>query len=244
MSTIRGNKDIPSADAQRSSKLKVLRQRWHEALAEICDSRLSGDLRQRIDSRWRDRRAPDCAPSGQLPQAAGESPDPELIRADPPTRDSDAPERELLTLPDERSQALAVLCDRLLQELDGAEVRAAEIRFVVRKDEHANYPRLEPGSVADSADKELVWELRRMIAWSGGAIADAARALETRGADLDKNARELLQDEVAALDVDLAALNVHLADPVDWDSEFECLLAGEVAPFDDLAADEDDEDDD
>ena len=94
------------------------------------------------------------------------------------------------------------------------------------------------------ADGELVWELRRLIASSGGTIADVAQALETRGADLDEHARELLNDELAALEVDLATLNVHLADPVDWDNEFECLLAGEVAPFDDLVGDEDDQSDD
>ena len=66
--------------------------------------------------------------------------------------------------------------------------------------------------------------------------------LETRGADLDENARELLNDELAALEVDLATLNVHLADPVDWDNELGCLLAGEVAPFDDPVGDEDDDD--
>jgi hypothetical protein len=35
-----------------------------------------------------------------------------------------------------------------------------------------------------------------------------------------------------------------LADPVDWDGEFECLMAGEVAPFDDPVGDEDDQNED
>jgi hypothetical protein len=29
--------------------------------------------------------------------------------------------------------------------------------------------------------------------------------------------------------------------PIDWDTELECLLAGEVAPFDEPSGDEDDE---
>jgi hypothetical protein len=243
MNTTRGNKNLPGADAQCSGKLKELLHRWQEALTEIRESRLSADLRQRIDIRRRERSAPDRAPSIQPPQTADDSREPELIPPDPPAADTSAGEREPLSLPDDRSQALAVLCDRLLQELDAAEVKAAEIRFVVRKHEHPDYPRVDLGSAADPADGELVWELRRLIAWSGGAIADVARALETRGADLDETARELLRDELAELDVDLATLNVHLADPVDWDGEFECLLAGEVAPFDDLV-DEDDENDD
>lgn len=242
MSATSGNKDLPGADAQRSPKLKALMYRWHETLVEIRDSLLSGDPRQRIDANRRDIADPECAPEGQLTQVADDGPEPS--RADPLTSDGDTRERELVPLPDDRSQALAVLCDRLLRELDGAELNAAEIRFVVHKHEHPDYPRLDPGSPAGAGDGELIWELRRLIAWCGGTIADVAQALETRGADLDENARELLRDEVAALDVDLATLNVHLADPVDWDSEFEFLLAGEVAPFDELAGDEDDKNDD
>jgi hypothetical protein len=243
MRTTRGNTHIPRADAQRSTKLQRLLHRWYEALAEIRESRRSHDLRQRIDPRRRERRAPERALGGQLPRIADGRPDPESLTADPPAVDTGARERELVPLPDERSQALAVLCDRLLQELDAAEVRAAEIRFVVRKDEDSAHPRLDPGAVADTGDGDLLLELRRLIAWSGGAIADVANALETRGADLDEESRDLLRDEVEALDVDLATLHVHLADPVDWDSEFGCLLAGDVAPFDDPAADEDDADD-
>lgn len=106
------------------------------------------------------------------------------------------------------------------------------------------HPRPDSSSTDEAGDGELVWKLRRLIAWSGGAIGDVARALEDRGAELDDKARKLLSDEVAALDVDLATLNAILADLVDWDREFECLLAGEVAPFDDPAGDEEDEHDD
>lgn len=88
---------------------------------------------------------------------------------------------------------------------------------------------------------QLLWELRRLIAWSGGTIADVARALEARGAELDPTARRLLQDELEAVEVDLATAGLYLADPIDWDSEFESLLDGEVAPLDDLPDAEDDE---
>ncbi len=231
MSITRGNNNFPGTDAQASTKLKALLRRWRDALTQIRGARQSTD--------------------GELPQTADATSDMKPITPAPPDADGDADgdgdgnarERELVPLPDERSQALAVMCDRLLQELDGDDVRAAEIRFVVHRHEHPTYPRLDPGSAADPVDGELVWELRRLIAWSGGAIADVARALETRGPDLDENARALLQDELAALDVDLATLSVHLADPVDWDREFDCLLAGEVAPFDDFGADEDDDSD-
>jgi hypothetical protein len=216
MSTTRGHENILGADAQRSNKLKTFLQSCHEALAEIRGSRLTGDPRQRVEVRRRGSIDCEQAPDG----------------------------RQLVPLPNERSQALAVLCDRLLQELDGAEVNAAEIRFAVRKDERPNRPQLDAGSVADAAEGELVWELRRLIGWSVGAIADVARALEARGAELDESARELLKDEVTTLEADLATLDAHLADPVDWDGGLEYLLAGEVAPFDDLAPEDDDEHDD
>jgi len=231
MSTTRGNNNLPVIDAQSSTKLKALLRRWRQAYLDARDA-----LTESRDS----QRPTD----GQLSQAPDAMSDPQLIGSGPPATDADSAERPLVPLPDERAQALAVLCDRLLQELDGEDVRAAEIRFVVHRHEHPGYPRLDPEAVADPATGELLWELRRLIAWSGGAIADVARVLETRGSDLDKEARALLQDEIAALDVDLATLNVHLADPVDWDTEFHCLLAGEVAPFDDPVADEDDDNDD
>jgi hypothetical protein len=228
-----GNEDLPGADAERFTKLKALMHRWTEVLPSL----LPGDRRQKIDTA-----RPDCsAPGPQLTHAADDRREP--IGADLPATDGEPRERQLVPLPDERSQALAVLCDRLLQELDGADVKAAEIRFVVHKDENSGCPRLDPGMVAGAGDDELVRELCRLIAWSGQSIADVVRALETRDGALDEHARELLRDELAALDVDLATLNLHLPDPVDWDSELECLLAGEVAPFDDLARDEDDEND-
>ena len=241
MRTTSDIKALRSANAERSTKLRELIQRWHEGLTDIRGSLLSGGRRQRTDA---DRRASECATGGESTPASSCTPEP--IMPDPPTRDGDTEDRELEAFPGERSQALAAMCERLLQELDGEEVRAAEIRFVVHKHEHEHpsYPRLDSESATDAGDGELAWELRRLIAWSGGTIADVARALETRGADLDQHARELLRDELESLDVDLATLNVHLADPVDWDSEFEFLLAGEVAPFDDLAGDEHDDDHD
>ena len=236
-----GNQALPGVDAQRSTNFNWLIHRCREAVADMWDSLLSEELRQRIHVNRRDLRASERAPAGQLARVGDDGPEP--ITADPVPSAGETPERELVPLPDERSQALAVLCDRLLHELDGAEVQSAEIRFVVHKPEHPGNSGLDPAWSADAGDGELVWELRRLIASSGGTIADVARALEIRGADLDEHARELLNDELAALEVDLATLNVHLADPVDWDGEFECLMAGEVAPFDDPVGDEDDQND-
>jgi hypothetical protein len=242
MRTTSGNKELPSVGEQRSINLNGLVQRWRVALAEVWDSLLSDDLRRRILANRHNQHTPEGGTAGELTRARDDVPEP--ITADPVSGAGETQERELVPLPDERSQALAVLCDRLLQDLEGAEVKAAEIRFVVHKRDDSENPRLDPAWSADAGHGELVWELRRLIAWSGGTIADVAQALETRGADLDEGARELLNDELAALEVDLATLNVHLADPVNWDNELECLLAGEVAPFDDPVGDEDDQNDD
>jgi len=235
------NKALPRAHAQRSTNFNEFMQRWREALADVWGSLLSDEVREKLHANRRDRRSRERAPEGQLERGVDGGAEP--ITVDTVPGADETPERELVPLPDQRSQALAVLCDRLLQELDAAEVESAEIRFVVHKSEHSGNPRLDPAWSADAGAGELVWELRRLIASSGGSLADVARALEIRGADLDEHARELLNDELAALEVDLATLNVHLADPVDWESEFGCLLAGEVAPFDDPVGDEDENDD-
>ncbi|HTP20575.1 MAG TPA: hypothetical protein VMJ65_13275 [Solirubrobacteraceae bacterium] len=242
MSTTSGNNNLPDGNARRSTKVMEFLNRLYDGLAGIRASLPAGRRRHGSDADRRDRRPSECASGGQLTAvvAAGREP----ITTDPRPRDGETGVNELVSLPEERSRALAALCERFLQELDGEEVGAAEIRFVVHKQERPGCPSLDPASVTGASGGELMWELRRLIAWSGGTIADVARALETRGADLDENARELLRDEIAALDVDLETLSVHLADPVDWDREFEWLLGGEVAPFDDFAGDQDDEHDD
>ncbi len=237
-----GTKNLSDASTQRRAKLKELIYRWQQGLNDIRVALLAGDRRRRTKRDRRDLLAPDGAAADQLTPLADVAPEP--VIAGPLTSDGDTETREAAPSTDERAQALAEVCARLLEDLDGEEVRAAEIRFVVHKHDHPGRPRLDPGSAERVSDGELVLELRRLLAWSGGAIADVARALETRGAGLDESAREFLREEIEALDGDVDTLNVYLADPINWDSEFGCLLAGEVAPFDDFAGDEDDETDD
>jgi hypothetical protein len=94
----------------------------------------------------------------------------------------------------------------------------------------------------EDVESDLIWELRRLLAWSGGTIADVTQALELRGSELDAAARSLLQDELDALDSDLELLRAVLTDRMDWDRAYERLLAGEIPPLDDstLGDDEDD----
>ncbi len=243
-----GNRNLSYANPQCCVKLKELIQRWQDGLNEIRVALVAGDRRRRTK---RDRRAldgPEFAAVDQLTPLAEDVREP--VAAGPLTSDGDgdgdgdAEERESGPSLDERSQALAEVCARLLQDLDGEEVRAAEIRFVVQKHDHPGRPRLDPESADRISDGELALELRRLLAWSGGAIADVARALETRGAELDESARDVLREEIDALIADVDTLNLYLAEPVDWNTEFGCLLAGEIAPFEDPVADEDEETDD
>lgn len=158
-----------------------------------------------------------------------------------------APERP--PLPEERSEALAAICEALLRQFDDEQAGAAEIRLVVHKRdelpiEPAAGSRPDPGSAVNAGDEELVWELRQLLASSGGMIADVAQVLETRGDGVDRKRRALLADEVRAVEVDIAVLKTLLSDDVDWDTECKRLLTDEVPPFEDIVVDDDLDDED
>jgi hypothetical protein len=223
MRTTRGKSNRSSVDPRHSTKPKALLDRWLEAYRAA---------RKPWAGLRRSRR------SGELPPAANANP------PSPAPACADAPQGGLTDPSDERAEALAALCDRLLRELDSAEVKAAEIRFVVHKHNQAAHSQMDPVPGSDAAGGELVWKLRRLLASAGDTLADVGRALETQAVDLDESGRELLQDELIALDVDLGSLRAHLADPVDWDTELERLLTGEIGPSDDVSADEESDTDD
>jgi len=148
-------------------------------------------------------------------------------------------------LPEERSQALAAIIEALLRQFDDEQAGAAEIRLVVHKRDElptdpASRPRTDSRPAVDAEDKETIWDLRQLLASSGRTIAHVADALERRGDDVDREGRELLQDEVRALEVDIAVLNAVMADPVEWERELKRLLADGVPP---LEADDNDHDD-
>jgi hypothetical protein len=48
----------------------------------------------------------------------------------------------------------------------------------------------------DVEDEDLLWELRRLLASSGGTIADVAHALERGGGEVDRKGRDLLAGEI------------------------------------------------
>jgi hypothetical protein len=238
MRTTRGNENLLTGQTQLSIRLGELLERWRE----ICHD-VHGTLANAWALRRRNRETPDPVAGVPLPDAAGHTPDRLPVETERAAGSADATQPDVTSIT-ERPEALAALCDRLLEQLDSTEVSGAEIRFVVHKHQPAAHPRLDPDAAAQLSIGELVLELRRLIAWAGAALADVTETLETRGVDLDESGRELLRDEITALDIDLSVLKAHLADPVDWDSQLEHLLSGEIGPFDDPAADENDDSDD
>ncbi|HET6869628.1 MAG TPA: hypothetical protein VFH80_27190 [Solirubrobacteraceae bacterium] len=195
----------------------VASRRIRKTLAGIRDPRLRADIHRLVNA----------YSTGRVPEATPEAEATPAPAATPPHG--------------ERAQALATVCEALLRQFDDDQAGAAEIRLVVHKRdiEPVAGPRPDPESLADMEDEELFWELRRLLASSGGTIADVGHALERRGDDIDRKGRDLLEDEVSAIELDIAVLKVLLSDPVDWDTESKRLLAGEVPPFEDRIVDAD-----
>lgn len=207
----------------RRWRVTVLRIR--KAVASIRGPRIRADIQRLIDAHWTGRATGRTPEPGRLPEPAR-----------PPR-------------PEERSEALAAMCEALLRQFDGDEAGAAEIRLVVHKRgeppaEPTSGSRPESSPATDAQEAERVWGLRQLLASAGAMITDVAQALETRGGELDREGRELLQDEVSAIEVDMAVLKTLLADEVEWDEECRRLLADEVPPFEDAAVDDDLDDED
>jgi hypothetical protein len=120
---------------------------------------------------------------------------------------------------------------------------AADIRLTLDRHQRAVDPTREPGApsrpAASAQDGELLPRLRWLLTDSAGTIARVAHELETRAADVDDYAREQLQDDILALDDELATVKALLGNQVDWDAEVRRLLAGEIPPFQIDADDED-----
>ena len=127
------------------------------------------------------------------------------------------------------------------QALDNA--TAGDIRLIPYRHQRPVDPTREPaalpGPAASAHDGELVPRLRWLLTESAGTIANVAHELETRAAEVDDHARAQLQDDILALDDELATVQTLLGNKVDWDAETRRLLAGEIPPFQIDADDED-----
>ena len=136
---------------------------------------------------------------------------------------------------DPRSEAIARALEQTLRALRAGDLAELDIRLTVGKRRPSAAPvhgsSADPGSVAEAVGKELLPTLRWLLTQSTGTIADAAHRVETQAADLDDHARTRLVEDVRTLDEELATLKALLAGEVDWDSDFEQLLGGEIPPL-------------
>jgi hypothetical protein len=122
---------------------------------------------------------------------------------------------------------------------------AGDIRLILYRCQRTADPTREPGALpgpaASAQDGELVPRLRWLLTESAGTIANVAHELETRAAEVDDHARAQLQDDILALDDELATVQTLLGNEVDWDGETRRLLAGKIPPFQIDADDQDSE---
>jgi hypothetical protein len=116
---------------------------------------------------------------------------------------------------------------------------AIDIRLTLSTDPQPVDPTLRGGALPEPAAVtragDLVPQLRWLLTDSAGTIANVAHQLETRGAEVDDDARARLYDDVSVLDEELATVRALLGNCVDWDAEAKRLLDGEIPP---LAGDE------
>jgi hypothetical protein len=250
MSSTNPEHTLTSAEVEHLNRLEAIVQRALDAdvvvgvaLAEISDAWLYRGTHQMFGAYLRDRWGISRSRGHQFIQA--EVADPASTDVDIPPPATEAPDRAREAVRREGPEALANAWEQARHEFGGDDVTAVDIRLTVRKREQPAELRPEPlpnpWRAAELEAGELLPRLRWLLTQSSGTIAEVAHQFETRGADLDDVAREQLQDDVLVLDEELATLKALLVAPVDWDAEYERLLAGEIPPFNDDADDKKDE---
>jgi hypothetical protein len=240
-----------SAEVEHLSKLEAIVQLGLDAkvevgigLAEISDARLYRGTHQTFAAYLRDRWGISRRRGHQLIQAAEVTHAPSTGVDNPaPATEAQAPAREAVRR--DGPEALANVWEQARQQLSGDDVTVVDIRLTVRRRqppaELMPEPWPNPGRPAELEAGELLPRLRWLLTQSSGTVAAVAHQLETRAADVDDDARQQLQDDVLVIDEELATLKAMLVAPVDWDAEYERLLADEIPPFDDNADDTNDE---
>lgn len=132
-------------------------------------------------------------------------------------------------------ESLVSVCEQTLSALGGEESVAVEIRVTVSKQgdsaERLDGSPARQRPVAKLVDDELLPRLRLLLSQASGTIADVAHHLETRAADIEEGARAKLRDDVLVLDDELTTVKALLLGAIDWNSELEWLLSGEIPPF-------------
>ena len=248
MSTFNPHNLLTSAEVEHLNKLEAIVQRGLDtdlelgnALAEISDASLYRAAHQTFEAYLRDRWGIRRSPDHQLSQTAAtaDKPSTDLSLSAPPT---EREERPLAVVRDEGPDWLISVWEQARHLFGDDGATAVDIRITVhrRKQRADRTPAPNPGGPGDSQAGEPLARLGWLLTQSTGTIADVAHHLETRAVDLDDDAREQLRDDVLALQEEVATLK-GLLEPVDWDAEHGRLLTGEIPPFQDDPADEQDE---
>lgn len=238
---------LTSADVEHLNTLEAIVQRGldadlevRQALAEINDARLYRGTHRTFEAYLRDRWGISGSRAHALLHRAELADDPSA-HADTPAPPTEALARVREAVRQEGAEALAKLWERARHEFGGEDVTAVDVHLTVRRRQQpaelAPEPWLNSWQPATADRRELLWRLRWLLTQSSDAIADAAHQFEARAADLDDDARQQLREDLLSLDEELATLKALFLAPVDWDAEYERLLAGELPPFDDDADD-------
>ena len=202
------------------------------ALSEIRERQLYRDTHPSYEAYLQDRwgiSSPERDPSSEI-VVMPDAPAPEPHS--PPSRGS------------KPCEALTRACEQTLSALDGKGLVELEVRLAVHKqgDPATIEERENVGwwPIANLVDDEVLPRLRWLLTQAGGTIADVANQLETSAADIGDRARAQLLDDVFVVDAELEVVKALVAGPIDWDSDLQRLLDGEIPPSD---TDDDSEDD-
>ncbi|HYB30851.1 MAG TPA: hypothetical protein VEF89_29925 [Solirubrobacteraceae bacterium] len=230
MSSTDPEDNLTPSELENLDRLEVAAQRgWGayvalgNALAEIRDRQLFRETHATFEEYLRERWGQDSDLLESALAVTGRQSGPS---AEP---------RSLPTVRVQPCESLVKVCERTLSALGGEESVAVEIRVTVSKQGDSaelvdgSPPRQRP--VAKLVDDELLPRLRLLLSQASGTIADVAHDLETRAADIEDGARAKLRDDVLVLDDELTTVKALLVGAIDWNSELEWLLRGEIPPF-------------
>jgi hypothetical protein len=243
MSSTNPQDNLTPAEIENLNELEAVAQHGLEtyvevgsALAEIRDRHLYRDSHPSFDAYARERWGVNISDGDPLSETD--------TTAD--ARATSTDEGQTRTpLNNKPCEALARACEETLAALADDDRRAIEVRLALRRQGKpgalADGRSWDPWEVAEATADELVPTLRWLLTQTTGTIARVAHQLEHRAADIDDAARAQLRDDVLVLDDELATLKALLLDLVDWDSDFERLLKGELPPLDSDRHVEDDE---
>jgi hypothetical protein len=197
------------------------------ALAEIRDRHLYRHSHASFEAYLRERWA-DSIPNGELPLQTAMGAEHDTTPA--PEQDG-RPARN-----SKPGEALAKACEETLAALAGDDHIGIEIRVAFRSQNDPGAPAdglgVERSEDGQLVERELLSRLRWLLTEATGTIGLIGHQLESRGDDIDDDARAQLRDDVLVLDDELATVKALLMELVDWDFELERLLDDEVPPFD------------